>query len=110
MKKLEITEENLQKAHEDGCSDVKKALENMFPEVFESLKKFNLSKLKLREDISGGFIFTCESSKEAGFSHEMFIKIRSGGKYDNKGFYLNDDYNWRIEEEKESLCLIPTKK
>lgn len=32
---LEITEENLKKAHENGCSDVKKVLENLFPGAFK---------------------------------------------------------------------------
>lgn len=34
-KKLQITEDSLQKAHDNGCSDVKKVLENMYPDFFE---------------------------------------------------------------------------
>lgn len=33
--KIEITEENLRKAHKEGCSDVKRVLETLAPEVFE---------------------------------------------------------------------------
>ncbi len=35
MKVKTITPENLQKAWDEGCSDVKKVLENLYPDFFE---------------------------------------------------------------------------
>ncbi len=55
-----------------------------------------------------------EQSKYLDLSKEgvsCFISLRIGGKYENKGFYLNDSYNWEIVEDNYGvLVLIPTRK
>ena len=110
MKKVEITEENLQKAHEKGRPDVKKALENMFPEVFES-KYFDLTKLESDGILADGMIFTEKSAKEAGFKEDWFFKIRNTGEYEGKAFWVSEHCNWEIKRDDCDLqCLIPTKK
>lgn len=46
MKVKAPTKETLQKAHDEGCSDVKKVLENMYPDFF---KKGNAMEMILAE-------------------------------------------------------------
>lgn len=39
------------------------------------------------------------------------IQVKIGGEYNNKGFYLSEDYNWEIAIDSEkALVLLPTKK
>lgn len=38
------------------------------------------------------------------------MAIRSNGKYENKAFFLNEQFDWKLDrDEKGALCLIPTK-
>jgi hypothetical protein len=82
------------------------------PEPKEDEKYFDLSKLKVRENVSNyGEIFTNESSIESGFSGNNFLRMRTSGEYKNKGFYLSGFYNWEIVTDSEDCqVLLPTKK
>ena len=109
MEKLELDKEKVIKAYNEGCSDVKKVLENMFgKEIFKEDKYFDLRALGRYEDYK---IFTKEDSVKAGFYSSGFLQIRSSGIYGGKSFYLDDDYNWEIIKDNTNLLvLVPTRK
>ena len=48
MKTVSIKEENVRKAHQGGCDDVKQALEDLFPEVLKTLDKDITKELHVR--------------------------------------------------------------
>ena len=96
MKKLEITAEKI-KAGAEKCPKAKKVLKEIFPEVFEDDKYFELNKLE-----TNGYcnrvnynIFTYKSCKNIGLD-ESFIQIRKEGKFKNIALYLDNNYNWKI--------------
>jgi len=74
------------------CPQAKEVLKEMFPEVFEEDKYFDLSNTTI-------------------YSPQVGIAIRCSGEYAKKSFWLNDSWNWIIVKDSEDkLCLIPTKK
>lgn len=104
---MQIQKEKLQKAYDEGSKEIKNMLLTLCPEL--ETKYFDLSKLVADGD--GLFIFTNNSSLEAGFDNYMFMSIRAGCEYENKAFYLNNKYNWELTRDSSNiLCLIPTKK
>lgn len=60
MVTIQIEKDNIRKAYEDGCSDVKKVLETLFPEVFKT--KYPCF-IKVKEEFKkdGGTILFVES-------------------------------------------------
>jgi hypothetical protein len=68
--------------------------------------------LKTKEiDLSKGRVDELELFKKDGNKIESMIAVRSGSEYVNKAFYLNDEFDWEIKKDSESvLCLVPTRK
>lgn len=79
-------------------------------------KYFNLKELRRKPRPSDGayggtFLFSAGMSRAAGFLTCSFLQIRGSGEFKDKGFYLDNDYNWEIVKDKEGMmCLVPTKK
>jgi len=108
LKMLKITKEKVLEAAEK-YSEAKEVLRTLFPEAFD--KYFDLSKLKTLEYVDNGRIFSFDSCQYAGFDDYLFLQIRFGGEYANKGFYLSKNYKWQlVEDEDGALVLLPTKK
>ena len=59
---IKIQEENLRKAHSEGCSDVKRVLETLAPEVFQE-KYPCLKKYQCRDSMHSGLIVLFESPR-----------------------------------------------
>jgi hypothetical protein len=84
--------------------EARKALIELFPEIFQEKKYFDLSKLPKP-------LFSNEDARSAGFYDKNFLQVRKYDTYANKAFYLSNHYNWElVEDETGMLCLIPTKK
>lgn len=94
--KLETTKEKILKAAETS-EQAKNTLKQLFPEVFEDDRYINLYEMNNKNyHISDNQI-------------SLLICIRTSNEYQNKGFYLSDQYNWEIVKDAASLVLLPTK-
>lgn len=100
---IKITKERILDAA-STCKEAKKVLKNLFPDIFEDEKYFDLSELPKT-------IFSNEDAENAGFDNRYFFEVRHDGEYKFKAFYLDNPYNWEIIIDSEgATCLIPTKK
>jgi hypothetical protein len=81
MTNLEITKENVLEAHKAGCADVKKVLENLFPEVFEDFSSENVTndETQIRLAVNIGI--------DPYYANE-FLKNRTTGNFKDKSLYL----------------------
>jgi hypothetical protein len=81
MTNLEITKENVLEAHKAGCADVKKVLENLFPEVFKdtSSKAVTNDSTQVRLAMDIGI--------DPYYANE-FLKNRINGNFRDKSLYL----------------------
>jgi len=97
----ETTEDFIKKYYEaQCCGNWKERMEKEFP--FLKTKEIDLSKGRVDE---------LELFKKDGNKIESMIAVRSGSEYVNKAFYLNDEFDWEIKKDSESvLCLVPTRK
>jgi hypothetical protein len=111
MTEVKITKEAVERAAANGCSDVKKVLKDLFPEVFKKVDKINLLKLVPVSKLdNSGRIFTLESIKDAGLGG-LGIEIRCGGDLKGRAFILSSDFNWKFETDLYSnQLLVPYKK
>ena len=74
-------------------------------------KYFNLDELMLFENKYITRIVSNDKAIKAGFDSANFICVRNSGTYENRAFYLDDNYNWQIlKDEWDCLCLVPTRK
>jgi hypothetical protein len=72
-------------------------------DIFEIGKKPTLDEMANSE---GLFIF-----QDSGPERRGMIEIRESEEYQDRAFYLNSQFNWKIQEDSEGhLCLIPTPK
>ena len=90
MKLKAITPENLQKAYDEGCSDVKKVLENLHPDYFEKEETYKQGD-RLMYDGDEYIVASCESDKVVA------ISLRNGNRYCNP-VTVDDDEAITIEE------------
>lgn len=66
--------ENLQKSWDDGCSDVRKVLENLYPDFFEKEETYSIGD---RVTISGHDCIIATP----GFKEVLFILLSDGNRY-----------------------------
>ena len=93
---VQLKSDSLRKAWEDGCSDVKKVLENLYPEfefapelVFEFPLSVSGSKSGVKSvDLPPIIDFIREASKKITGASSKAFQIRSDGEYYRKGIYL----------------------
>jgi hypothetical protein len=134
MKKYEIRRQELKKIHDVACNDWKEkiteyALRNPFGntieftqiEVDEMFKASEKTQTKVLEsifgiqtdeiDLSTGIVYGIKVFEECGSTNSSLIAVRTHGKYKNKGFFLNSDYNWELaKDDNNNLCLLPTRR
>ncbi len=61
------------------------------------------------EDMADGKLLFKEPGDDSG--RAAMIEVRGFHEYENKGFWLNDEYNWEIKKDSQNLLvLIPTPK
>ena len=58
MKTIKLKEENILKAHKEGCSDVKKVIENLVPELFPKQETYKLGDRFYVEGFGGEYILS----------------------------------------------------
>jgi hypothetical protein len=86
---IELTQSEVDEMFKAATSDQRPVLVNIFGEQSNSV------------DLTGFKFDDCSS----------MLAVRGFGEYENKGFYLNDDYNWEIVKDSfHDLVLIPTRK
>jgi hypothetical protein len=84
MTNLNITEENVKAAHKAGCADVKKVLDNLFPDTFKmEVSTFGIEGTPAQK----------MWAKNLGTESYQFMHSRGSGEYKNKGLYLGVDRN-----------------
>ena len=78
------------------------------------IKSQNASTIKFSNEINLRKPTTFERLslfEEEEDSNSTLIAVRNIGDLANKSFYLNCNYNWELKtDNKDLLCLIPTKK
>ncbi len=89
----QLKREDLMNAHKNGCSDVKKLLENLYPDEFD--KGVDIRKCVYRE-----------GSTDIYYDDEIMLW---NGSQDDK-FALNSDYTWEVVKYSGLHYLKPTKK
>ena len=134
MKNYTITREQLKKIHDVACFDWKEKIteyagRNPFgdtieftqTEVGEMFKAASLSqtvilanifgKQTAEIDLSTGFVDGNGLFSNNGNLTYALMCVRTVGKYANKAFVLNDEYNWELVKDNSNyLCLVPTRK
>ena len=134
MKKYTITREQLKEIHDVACGGWKEKIteyagRNPFgdtiaftqTEVDEMFKAATTSQTPVLENIFGKQ--TAEIDLSTGFVDgktlfddnkkitNTLTCVRTGGKYANKAFVLNNDYDWELVKDNcNYLCLVPTRK
>lgn len=94
MSELKITKEKVLEAAAK-CPTAKETLKTLFPEFFE--------KEALPIEIKNNIVYV----KDKPF----VIGVRIGGKYLNRGLFLNENYKWEIvKDEGDNLVLIAKEK
>lgn len=118
---ITVSRRDLGRIHNIACSTWKTKIENLGSrnpfsetieisqdEVDEMFKAATLDQIPVLIEIFG------EQQKYLDVSKEgvgRFLSVRLCGEYQNKGFYLNDSYNWEIVKDNENqFVLIPTRK
>lgn len=96
---LKITKERVLEAA-GKCTDAKRILRTLFPEAFvtENIMKDGR--------FHGVAIFGSSTSSD----NKAMIEIRGTGDYVNRAFWLNSQFDWKIEQQAGGITLIPTKK
>ena len=123
MNTQKLSRQGLKEIHSIACSSWKLTLEcwgsrNPLEDYIELSQKeidmmFNASDDN-QKSILSKYLKQDDGSvdvKHCDISPNHFIGVRVVGKYENKSFYLSNEFNWEIkEDEYNQLCLIPTKK
>jgi hypothetical protein len=90
---IELTQSEVDKMFKAATSDQRPVLVNIFGEQSNHI---DLTELPTIEYI---------------FNDRCLLAVRALGEYRDKGFYLDDDYNWEIVKDNYGdLILIPTRK
>jgi hypothetical protein len=109
IEEVKLLKSNVLKAAKNH-PEAEKVLKELMPDIFKD--EFDLTKLKLdpafsKSPYNYGF-FTRKSGKISGFKNNgVVITIRSFGKYKDKAFLLDSNYNWKILQEGNSYLLLP---
>lgn len=94
--------------HDIACSTWKPKIKQNHPECFvEESKEFDFSKMNHKK------LFSNDVIEALGIKcvHTQFMEIRGGGDYENKAFYLTDEFNWELKKDSTGeWVLIPTRK
>lgn len=103
---LKITQEKVLAAAAK-CSTAKAALETLFPEAFKEEE----IDIKVRSGGDGNLYNKAGEVYGRMETGDYFFQVRSGGKYNEKGFFLNPKYHWTIVDESGvTRTLVPTRK
>ena len=106
-----ITKDKILHTAKNNGQTVSELLKMLFPDAFKTVpkkKKIDLKELAMNNDNK---LFSPSQFKKAGLP-ENCIQVRSGGKYDSIGFYLNtSNVDWKlVAEDSYTAVLIPTVK
>ena len=134
MKNYTITREQLKKIYDVACFDWKEKIteyagRNPFgdtiaftqTEVDEMFKAASLSQTAVLANIFGKQIHEIDLSTGGVDGKDLLSNngnltyalmcVRTVGKYANKAFVLNGEYNWELVKDNSNyLCLVPTRK
>ena len=134
MKNYTITREQLKKIYDVACGGWKEKIteyagRNLFgdtiaftqTEVDEMFKAASLSQTAVLANIFGKQIHEIDLSTGGVDGKDLFSNngnltyalmcVRTVGKYANKAFVLNGEYNWELVKDNSNyLCLVPTRK
>lgn len=97
MKKVkQITPEALTKAHSEGCTDVQKVLENMYPEFFKSDKIESFEDACELLGLDPSKILSCQDTKDEEAYKKLKVIIKA----------LNDGWtpDWNDSSQKKWYC------
>jgi hypothetical protein len=90
---IELTQSELDEMFKAATSDQRPTLVNIFGEQSNSVDLTELNDIKYE------------------INDNDLLAVRVRGEYRDKGFYLNDGYNWEIVKDNYGiLVLIPTRK
>jgi hypothetical protein len=90
---IELTQSEVDEMFKAATSDQRPVLVNIFGEQSNSVDLTELDDIRYE------------------INDNTLLAVRGFGEYKNKGFYLNDDYNWEIVKDSfDDLVLIPTRK
>jgi hypothetical protein len=90
---IELTQSEVDEMFKAATSDQRPVLVNIFGEQSNSVDLTELDDIKY--EINGNDL----------------LAVRVNGEYRDKGFYLNDKYNWEIVKDSfDRLVLVPTRK
>lgn len=94
--------------HDIACSMWKPKIKQNHPECFvEESKEFDFSKMCYEELFSYDVIEALDIKCKLN----QFMEVRIGGEYDNKAFWLDDEFNWELKKDStDEWVLIPTRK
>jgi len=102
----ECNKEDLIGCYNNICAEWKSKLEGAFPWLKEPKSKA----VDTRVEFEAKRAFAQIGGSNAT---NVMISIRGGGRLDGKAFWLNNDYNWKLEYEYgvgSALMLVPEKK
>jgi hypothetical protein len=132
METQKLTRAGLKEIHSVACSAWREKLENygkrniledyieltqdevdeMFDARVNSIQ-YDVLSTHLKENDGSVDVASLQLKNGSGFfkDEKGFLTKRIDGEYENKSFFLNDNYNWEIIKDSNGmLCLIPTKK
>ncbi len=88
-KKIELTDENLQKTYDEGCTQTKEILRKLFPKEFEG--GIDLSKIQIKDFLLEGWIWigiegTCvlQIFQDGTFRRAKYVSKKHGFQLDNE--------------------------
>jgi hypothetical protein len=90
---IELTQSEVDEMFKAATSDQRPVLVNIFGEQSNSVDLTELDDIKYE------------------INDNTLLAVRENGEYKNRGFFLNEKYNWEIVKDSfNRLVLIPTKK
>lgn len=99
---MNIEEKDILKAHQEGCADVRKVLQNLFPKVFEPKPTPIVSPLSEHPTPQEVYNFL----KNSGNKIEM--QGRQYKEYAGRGLFLGWNERWKIVKDSEcGYILVP---
>lgn len=82
---------NVKKAHEKGCSDVKKTIELMCPELFKTLTPEFVEKVEILKEEAQVLVGGLKAKEQHYFAHEMLgVLTACESEYENIGRRLKE--------------------
>lgn len=98
---MEIKKENVLKAHENGCEDVRKVLESLFPDVFED--KYNEDIFYSFECVGKNIITKIDRTHWAAIGIDITSNF-----WDNRFNSLKECIDYYISEHNVKICRHKT--